>query len=311
MENFLEQLNESWNNLVNKLQGWVDAIITNLPNFILALVVIGLGFWLARYIRRYIHRAMRRMTTNITITRVISNIGTFVFVAIFFFIALGILNLNTVLASLLAGAGVVGLAIGLALQEPMINLFSGILLSVRKLYNLGDLVETNDYFGTIENITLRTTLIRTLDGKQVTIPNKLVIQNPMVNYTNTSERRIELECGVSYGDNLAKVKEIALQAVKVNCPCDDTRDIDFYYTGFGNSSINFILRFWLQDPTQAPYLQARSEAIMALKQAFDENDITIPFPIRTLDFGIKGGERLNEVLDYQQLRAGNGESRGD
>ncbi len=309
MEGLLEQLNESWNNLSDKLVGWLDTIITNLPNFILALLVIGLGIWLARYVKRYFHSALRRMSTNITITRVVSNISTFVFVAIFVFIALGILNLSTVLASLLAGAGVAGLVIGLALQEPIVNLFSGILLSVRKLYNIGDLVETNDYFGTIENITLRTTLIRSNDGKQVTIPNRLVIQNPMVNYTNTEERRVALECGISYGDDLAKVKELTLETIKANCSYDSSRDIDFYYTGFGSSSINFILRFWLTNASQGAYLQARSEAIMALKKAFDENNITIPFPIRTLDFGIKGGERLNEVLDDQALRTGNGASQ--
>lgn len=85
--------------------------------------------------------------------------------------------------------------------------------------------------------------------------------------------------------------------VQEHCRYDDSRPLEFFYTEFGSSSINFELRFWLKDGRQASYLQARSDAIMALKGAFDENDITIPFPIRTLDFGIKGGERLGEVLE--------------
>lgn len=311
MEFILEQLRQSWNNLLSKLQGWLDTIVTNLPNFILAVLVISLGFYLARHVRKYFQRMAQKMTSNRTVSSVMSKIGVALFVAIFVFIAIGVLNLDTVLASLLAGAGVMGLAVGLALQEPLINVFSGILLSVRKLYNIGDLVETNGYFGTIKNITLRTTLIRTNDGKEVTIPNKLVIQNPMTNYTNTNERRVAVECGVSYGDDLEKVREIALTAIREGCDYEEERGIDFYYTSFGNSSINFMIRFWLHDPLQPTYLSGQSQAIVALKKAFDENDITIPFPIRTLDFGIKGGERLNEMLDFQQLKKGSNGSKKD
>ena len=81
-----------------------------------------------------------------------------------------------------------------------------------------------------------------------------------------------------------------------------------FYTGFGDSSINFTLHFWLTKPDERSYLRARSDAIIAIKEAFDEAGITIPFPIRTLDFGVVGGERLDEVLP-QRFYQGNGEGR--
>ena len=296
MDKILTKFDEAWTKLWEKLGSWLEALVTNLPNFIVALLVFAAGLYAARYVKRMVYRALRRTTSNETVSRVIANVAMAVFLAFVILIDIGILNLDTVLASLLAGAGVVGLAVGLALQEPLINLFSGLLLSVRKLYNLGDLVKTNGYFGRIENIMLRTTLIKTLDGQEVTIPNKLVIQHPLTNYTNAPERRVSVRCGVSYGDDLERVRELATQAVRQHCRFDENRPLEFFFTEFGNSSINFVLRFWLKDGRQVHFLQARSEAIIALKQAFDENDVTIPFPIRTLDFGIKGGERLGEVL---------------
>jgi len=81
--------------------------------------------------------------------------------------------------------------------------------------------------------------------------------------------------------------------------------VEFFYTGFGNSSIDFILRFWIKKCRQVDFLKSRSDAVIGLKKAFDQNGITIPFPIRTLDFGIKGGQKLNEML----VRKANGNNQ--
>ena len=133
------------------------------------------------------------------------------------------------------------------------------------------------------------TVVKTFQGLHVIIPNKEVFQNPLTNYTRTNERRIDLECGVSYGDDLEKVRKIAMDALKDKPFLLEGKDINLYFTSFGDSSINFKLMFRINYPGQPGYMNAQSESIMALKKAFDENDISIPFPIRTLDFGIKGG----------------------
>lgn len=94
------------------------------------------------------------------------------------FIVLGILGLDRALTSLLAGAGVVGLAVGLAVQEPLMNLFSGILMSTKSLYNVGDLIETNGYFGKIKKVNLRSTILEQVSGEEVLLPNKSIIHPP-------------------------------------------------------------------------------------------------------------------------------------
>jgi small conductance mechanosensitive channel len=105
-----------------------------------------------------------------------------------------------------------------------------------------------------------------------------------------------LKVGVSYGEDLEQVRAVTLNAIKALPDLLAREDISLYYTEFGDSSINFELRFWINFKKQPDYLQARSEAIIAIKKAYNKHNISIPFPIRTLDFGIKGGEKLNEVL---------------
>jgi small conductance mechanosensitive channel len=296
MDDIFGQFSESLANMLTKLEGWINAVVVSLPNIILAGLVMALGVLASRYVRKYFGKLIGRFSKQVTVNRLLSNIASAVFILIILFLVLGILNLDTALKSLLAGAGVAGLAIGLALQDPIINLFSGIMMSSRNSFNIGDLIESNGHTGKIEKLSLRSTIIKTLQGQEVVIPNKMIYENPLKNYMTSGMRRIDLSCGVSYGDDLEKVKQIALKAIEERVEYDKNRGLEFFYTEFGGSSINFTLRYWSNKTGQADFLDLQSQGIMALKKAFDQNDITIPFPIRTLDFGIKGGEKLNQVL---------------
>lgn len=298
----LEQFNTAIGKLYTKLLGWFDQIILLLPNLLIAAIVFGTTVFIARWMKSRVNRIMRKITNNPTVSSVASSVATAFIVLIGLFIVLRILGLDDFLAGLLASAGVVGLAVGLALQDPLINLFSGVLMSVRRLYNLGDLVETNGYFGNIQKISLRSTIIRSKDGTEVVIPNKDVLQNPLSNHTVSGERRVSVDCGVSYGDDLEQVRDLVIATLEALEERSKNRPIDFYYTDFGDSSINFTARFWLDETEQKPYILAKSTAIIAIKKAFDANDIAIPFPIRTLDFGVKGGVNIQEAVPFEQFK---------
>jgi small conductance mechanosensitive channel len=148
----------------------------------------------------------------------------------------------------------------------------------------------------VHDVNLRTTIVRTFQGQHVIIPNKDIFQNPLVNYSKTTSRRVDLRCGVAYGDDLQEAERVAVDAIT---KAGDVEDVELFYEEFGDSSINFVLRFWIHFEKQTDFLGARSRAIKQLKGAFDEHGITIPFPIRTLDFGVVGGEKLSEVLPQQ------------
>jgi small conductance mechanosensitive channel len=207
------------------------------------------------------------------------------------------MHLDKAVTSLLAGVGIAGVALGFAFQDITANLLSGVALVINKDYpfKVKDIIETNDFIGYVEEISLRSTTISTFQGQTVIIPNRVIYENPLVNYSFTQKRRVDLEIGVSYGDDLKKVVDITMQAIQ-DIDRDKSKVVEVFYKEFGSSSINLELRFWVpfKDPNQ--YLEARHQAIIAVKEAFDANNITIPFPIRTLDFGIKGGKTLENML---------------
>lgn len=293
--------------LFEELQGWWAGFLSMLPNILLATIIACIGYAVTRFLKKYFNKISRKLVNDYKLASLISTLMTILVVSVFTLLILSVLQLDGAVNKIVAGAGVVGLAVGLAFQDPILNFFSGVILTVRSLFRVGDLIEVDGYFGKVKEITLRHTSIETLQGQDVMIPNKIVAQNPLKNYDLLRKRRVDIACGVSYGDDLAKVKEITIKAIKDKIAHDKRKDIQLFFNEFGGSSVNYTLRFWLdQNKTgQADFLAAQSDAIMAIMTAYNENDIMIPFPIRTLDFGIKGGEKLSEMMTVGGM---NGES---
>ncbi len=299
----MEGFTDAYKILQDKLESWLRNLVESLPNMIVAGLVLVVFWMAAKFAYRLINRLVRRAGGNINVADLLGNITRVLVFGLGLFIALNILNLSQAVTTVLTGAGIVGLALGFALQDPLANLFSGVMLSVKELYGTGDLVQTNDFFGKIERITLRSTIIRSLDGQEIVIPNKDVLQKPLRNYSVTGERRVEFEFGVSYAEDLDRVAKVAAEAVAKTVTLPEGREVEVFWTGFGDSSINATLRFWQLQIGQKAFLDVRSKAIVAVKRAFDEGDILIPFPIRTLDFQIKGGANLAEMLSNGQASA--------
>lgn len=287
--------NEAYQLVSEKLSLWLNAIIKLLPNILLAAVIIVLGMYVAKFIRKIAQKLIRKVSHNTTLN---SLFGSFIYIAaigVVFFAALSVLQLDKAVTTILAGAGILGLGLAFAFQDIAANLISGIFISFRKPVNIGDIVKVKDYMGKVEEINLRDTVVRTFQGQLVIIPNKDVFQNPIENYSMLGKRRIDLSVGISYGDDLQKVYDVTMAAVSKlkNLSPDDKTTM--FFDEFAGSSINFKIRIWACTPEQPVFLQLRHDAIMEIKKAYDSNDIMIPYPIRTLDFGIKGGEKLSEM----------------
>lgn len=280
-----------------RVSEWIEAAITSLPNLVAAVIILVVFWLLAKGARRLLSRVLERVSDYRAVNRLLSTMLFILVVGLGTLIALGALNLDKTVTSVLAGAGILGLAVGFAAQDTVENLIAGILLSVRRPFREGQLISTGDNVGVVDEINLRATVLRTASGQHVFIPNKEVFGNALTNYSALGSRRVDLNCGVSYADDLDEVRRVAIRAMEDVSGREPERDIDFYYEEFGGSSINFVVRFWIPfSQSHADYLGARSEAVVRLKKAFDESGISIPFPIRTLDFGILGGVPLQEQL---------------
>lgn len=204
--------------------------------------------------------------------------------------------MNTAVTLLLAGAGILGLAMAFAFQDIAVNFMAGFIMAIKAPFKVGDLIETNKIKGRIKHIQFRTTELITLQGQLVVIPNKDIFQNPLFNYSVPARYRVDLDCRVSYGDDLERVREVTIEALQ-NIPHRlKGKDIEVFFKEFGGSSINLEARIWIEYNQHKDFLEARSEAVIAIRKAYGEADISIPFPIRTLDFGIRSGETLSEIV---------------
>ncbi|MFD0932301.1 mechanosensitive ion channel family protein [Psychroflexus salinarum] len=281
----VETTEKAWSDLTTKIYNWADSIVMNLPNFLIAIIVIILFVIFAKYASRLVDKIFRKSTAQDSIRTVSVKVFRVVIISFGIFLALGILNLNSVLTTILGAAGVLGLAVGFALQGTLHNTFSGIIISFIPKLQIGDWIETNDFAGFVVDINLRSVIIQTVDYNLVVIPNSKIVDAPFKNFSRTPRGRIILECGVGYESDLPKVQEITENAIKEIFDQQAGESIQFYYTEFGDSSINYQLRFWADVANQGDVYKSQHNAILAIKAAYNKHNINIPFPIRTLDFG--------------------------
>ncbi|GAL01101.1 potassium efflux system KefA protein [Nonlabens ulvanivorans] len=271
--------------ILDQLESWYETLITNLPSMAVALIVLIVTYFISKWVSRGVQKLVQHKVNQVSVRKLIGKVAAAVVIVGGLFIALNVLDLNETVQAIIAGAGVSGLVIGLALQGTLSNTLSGVHLSFRKMVSVGDWVETNGYEGEIISIDLNKFIMREADNNTVIIPNKLIMDNPMKNYGLTKTMRVIVHCGVGYESDLDHVREVAKQAILDNFDQINSKDdVEFYYREFGDSSINFMLRFYYDIENGLQKLINTSEAIIVIKKAFDKEGINIPFPIRTLQF---------------------------
>lgn len=296
------EIEKPLNVVFEKVESWIDGFIAMIPNMIVAVLTFIIFLLLAKYGSKIAIKIFSKTSNNTALKNLLSTVVHWSILGLGVFIILGILGLEKAVTSLLAGVGVVGLALGFAFQDIAANFVSGIILAFRKPYRIGDVIEINDVMGKVLRTNLRVTVMETFQGQEVFIPNKELLQGNIVNYSSLTHRQIIIACGISYAEDLEEVESVVRKAILELEGLIRKDDLIFDYEEFGGSSINFYVRFWIEYPGEPGYLGMKSKAIKAIKKSFDQNNITIPFPIRTLDFGIKGGKTLSEMEIHQAVQ---------
>ncbi len=262
-----------WNNFVQTLSGdWTLAILR-------ALVIVGLGFILARLASLALRRAFRE-TTSPHWTILIQRSVFYLLIGLFGLSALRELGFD--LGVLLGAAGILTVALGFASQTSMSNLISGLFLIGEHPFAVGDLIKIGDTLGEVLSIDLLSIKLRKFDNTFVRIPNENIIKSEVSTLTRFPIRRIDLQLGVAYKEDISRVHQVLLEVADRNPLCLDEPSPLFIFQGFGDSSVNFQYSVWVR---REEYLTLKNSIQMEIKAAFDREEIEIPFPHRTLYTG--------------------------
>ncbi|MAB25049.1 mechanosensitive ion channel family protein [Pseudomonas neustonica] len=184
---------------------------------------------------------------------------------------------------LLAGLGIGSIAIGLAFKDTFENLLAGLLLLMREPMRIDDYIECEDVEGQIKHISIRDTYIRRTDGVLTIVPNGYLYSNPLRILTDQTSRRITIQCGVGYGEDVDESREVIRAAVEGVGAVNKDKPVQVFAQGFGASSIDFEVTWWTQSKP-VDIRESRDQVVAAIKRALDEAGIEIPFPQRTLTF---------------------------
>ncbi len=278
------------------------SFLEHLPFLVGALAVLILTWLVAKGITRLANRAFKRTSMRPSLAQLIvrlikTGIWIFGFISAAMIVFPGLTP-----AKALSAAGLVSVAVGLAFKDIFQNFFAGVMLLWKFPFEEGDLVSCGDVKGRVKNIELRHTLIQDTSGELIILPNSLLVTQPVEVYTHESERRIELDVGVSYDTDLDQATQVITEAVNSLTKINHDRGTKILPVGFGSSSIDFKIFAWTNSEPM-PFREANAEMISAIKKALDDASIEIPFPYRTLTF--------KEPLKTLSEKAGNGSDQAN
>jgi len=287
-----QTISQGLTKVLEKLEIWGVGIIKMIPNFILAILVVLLFWALSRWTYNVMKRLFQRTDFNENLEHLLANICRILVFTLGLVLALAVLELQKTVFSLLAGVGVVGLALGFAFQDLAANFISGIMIAIRSPLKIGDVVKIDGIMGTVIDIRLRDTLIRNFSGQDIFIPNKDFTTQKFSNYSSYGMRKVRVEVGIGYNDDPDKALKIVSQALsRVEGALTDPAP-EAYISDLGGSSVNLFGHVWFTYPG-GNFFQIQSDSIRNVKRSLEEAGFNIPFPIRTLDLT----EETREVLE--------------
>lgn len=253
-------------------------LLAFLPRLGGALVMFFAGLYFSKIAGKLIHRALEKRQPTPSAAKLIEDVVRWTIFAIGTIMAI---QQFVDVTAFLAGLGILGFTVGFALQDVMKNFASGVILLVQQPFRVGDSVSVGEFDGTVYSIDLRSTEIKTFDGRVAILPNADVLNHAIINYSRSIQRRIEVLVGVAYGTDLKQARDVALDAVRVVPGFLEEPAAQVVFKEFGDSSVNMSVYLWV-DTLQNGFLAARDAAIESINLAFEKNKIEIPFPTHTV-----------------------------
>lgn len=244
-------------------------------NVVTAIAIFYLGRMVVGLMMRGLKKMMQTQNVDVTLQTFVANLVRMVLLIFVIIAAVSALGIQT--TSFIAILGAAGLAIGLALQGSLSNFASGVLIVMFRPYKVGDFVEAAGISGVVEEVQILTTVLKTGDNKKVIVPNGQIMDSVITNYSANDQRRVDMIIGVSYSDDIDKVRSALKQLVEADDRILNDPACTIAVSALADSSVNFVLRPWVKT---ADYWAVTFDLTEAIKKRFDKEGISIPFPQR-------------------------------
>ncbi|HRZ74793.1 MAG TPA: mechanosensitive ion channel [Flavobacterium sp.] len=256
---------------------FTTVLIEYSPRLISAAIIFVVGWTVIKLIKKLIMRIMVKREMEPTLSKFLADILIWTLKILLFVTVISRLGVEN--SSFVAIIGAAGLAVGLSLQGSLSNFAGGVLIIMFKPFKVGDFIEAQGVMGTVKQIQIFVTQLSTVDNQIIFVPNGVLSNGTIINYTYATTRRADLTIGISYSSNIKRAKEIAMEVMEKHpmvlkdpAPIVLVKDL-------AESSINLAVRPWSELPD---FFEMRSDILEQIKNEFDANGITIPFPQRDI-----------------------------
>lgn len=269
-------------------------LIKALPLLLVGIILFALVTWFGSWLSNR-KKMWQRLTPNPFVAELLSQTVKVIFIIFGLILALSLIGAETILGTLLGGAGVIGIAVGFAVKDTIENYIASLMLSIRQPFRARDHIVINGQEGIVVRLTSRATILMTLDGNQLRIPNAEVFKGTILNYTHNPERRFIFELGVDANDDPLAAIKIGIDAIHTLDFVLDEPKAAAVITNVGDSNIVLEFRVWVNQ-SQTDFAKARSIAIRETKHALENEGFSLPEPIYRLRFNSK----LEKAFEHMQ-----------
>ena len=277
-----DKVNE-YQTMVSSANHILQQMISRIPYLVIASLVFVIFWVLSIFFKEAVSRILGSRKHHQNLVTVFRRVGSALILFLGFMVAMIIAVPSFTPGKLIGALGIGSVAIGFAFKDIFQNLLSGILLLLSEPFRIGDQIISGNFEGTVEDIQIRATTIRTYDGRKVVIPNSQLYTSTMTVNTAYSQRRLEFDVGIGYENNIIDAQQVILSVLKAAPTVSKLAEPSVIATTLADSSVVLRVRWFIDDGTQTNRVASINEVIILVKEALEEANISIPFPVTTLD----------------------------
>lgn len=305
-----------------ELERLADRVQWFAPLFIVSVVILLVTWLLSRGVAALARRALQDRLPSPLLVNIVARTLSIPVILIGIYLVLQLAGLTRLAITVLGGTGLVGVVLGLAFREIAENALASILLSARNPFRIDDWIKVGEYQGIVQNLNMRTTVLLTLDGNHVQIPNALVFKSVVTNYSSNPGRRAEFFVGIGYGDSIVKAQDVIIEALRAHPAVLSDPEAAALVDELGPSSVNLRVQFWF-DGRSYSIFKVRSSLMRQVKRALQDSGISMPDAAREVIFpegvpihradgeihaaeGMPGARASEEAAESATVSAGEG-----